>query len=89
MIRIQGFDDELPIATDAVRWLTYSVRVAAELAALHSQAALDLVEFPEWGCEGYVHLLNRTEWNRIPTVIHLHGPIVMFAHATRLAGAGF
>jgi starch synthase len=27
-----------------------------------------------------VHLLNQTEWNRIPTVIHLHGPLVMFAH---------
>ncbi|MCI0334735.1 MAG: glycosyltransferase family 4 protein, partial [Planctomycetes bacterium] len=33
------------------------------------------------GCEAYVHLLNRTEWNSVPSVIQLHGPIVMFAHA--------
>lgn len=80
VIRIPGFDEELPIATDSVRWLTYSMRVAAEIAALNSQASLDLVEFPEWGGEGYIHLLNQTDWNRIPSVIHLHGPVVMFAH---------
>jgi glycosyltransferase involved in cell wall biosynthesis len=55
--------------------------VASEIARLHAEVHLDLLEFPEWGCEGYVHLLNQTEWNRIPTIIHLHGPIVMFAHA--------
>jgi len=36
--------------------------------------------FPEWGAEGYVHLLNQTEWNHIPTIVHIHGPTVMFAH---------
>jgi glycosyltransferase involved in cell wall biosynthesis len=81
VIRIPGFDDVLPIATDEVRWLTYSMCVAAELAQLHTAVNLDLAEFPEWGCEAYVHLLNRSATNRIPTVIHLHGPIVMFAHA--------
>jgi glycosyltransferase involved in cell wall biosynthesis len=81
IIRIPGFDDVLPIATDEVRWLTYSMRVAAELAHLHTAVDLELVEFPEWGCEAYVHLLNRSASNRIPTAIHLHGPIVMFAHA--------
>jgi glycosyltransferase involved in cell wall biosynthesis len=39
-----------------------------------------LVDFPEWGSEGYVHLLNRTPWNRIRTVVQIHGPIVLFAH---------
>ena len=38
------------------------------------------MDFPEYGAEGYVHLLNQTEWNHIPTVIHLHGPLVMLAH---------
>jgi glycosyltransferase involved in cell wall biosynthesis len=81
MIRIPGYDNEFPIATEQVRWLTYSMRVAAELSQLHTKINLDLVEFPEWGCEAYIHLLNRTAANRIPTLIHLHGPIVMFAHA--------
>jgi glycosyltransferase involved in cell wall biosynthesis len=55
--------------------------VAAALARLRAREKLDLVEFADWGSEAYVHLLNQTDWNHIPTVIHLHGPIVMFAHA--------
>src|SRR5215203_2728092 len=56
VIRIPGFDEVLPIATDEVRWLTYSTCVASELAALHTAVNLDLAEFHEWGCEAYVHL---------------------------------
>jgi glycosyltransferase involved in cell wall biosynthesis len=81
VIRIPGFDNRLPIATEEARWITYSAQVAAAVADLHARKPLDLVEFADWGSEAFVHLLNQTEWNRIPTVIHLHGPIVMFAHA--------
>jgi len=80
VIRISGLDRYLPIHTEPVRWLTYSAAVAVEVAQLHARKPLDLVVFPEWGGEGYVHLLNQTEWNRIPTVVHIHGPIIMFAH---------
>jgi glycosyltransferase involved in cell wall biosynthesis len=81
IVRIPGYDDSLPIATEHVRWLTYSMAVATELSQLHRTTPLDLAEFADWGCEAYIHLLNRTESDAIPTVIHLHGPIVMFAHA--------
>jgi glycosyltransferase involved in cell wall biosynthesis len=80
VIRIPGKDGALPIYSDAARWISYSVEVAAAIAGLNAQQPLDIVDFPEWGAEGYVHLLNRTEWNWIPTVIHMHGPLVMFAH---------
>jgi hypothetical protein len=73
----------MPIYTEAADWLTYSAEVARAVAALHTKSPLDVVDFPEWGAEGYIHLLNRTEWNHIPTVIHLHGPLVMFAHTMR------
>lgn len=78
--RIPGMDARLPIHTEATRWLTYSAEVAGAVAALHAESPLDIVDFPEWGGEGYVHLLNRTEWNYLATVIHLQGPLVMFAH---------
>jgi glycosyltransferase involved in cell wall biosynthesis len=78
--RIPGFESRMAVYTEAADWLSYSAEVAAAIASLHAQTPLDLVEFPEWGAEGYVHLLNQTEWNRIPSVIHLHGPLVMFAH---------
>jgi glycosyltransferase involved in cell wall biosynthesis len=80
VLRIPGFDGRLPIYTESVRWLTHSAEVAAAVAELHARAPLDVVDFPEWGGEGYIHLLNRTEWNHIPTVIQLHGPMVMLAH---------
>jgi glycosyltransferase involved in cell wall biosynthesis len=81
VIRTPGFYPRMPIWTEAAGWLTYSAEVAAVLAQLHAQSPLDLVDFPEWSAEGYVHLLNRGEGNRIPCVVHLHGPLVMFAHA--------
>jgi glycosyltransferase involved in cell wall biosynthesis len=80
VIRIPGFEGRMPIYTEPAEWLTYSAEVAAAVAGVHARVGLDLVDFPEWGAEGYVHLLNRTEWNRIPTVVHIHGPLVMFAH---------
>lgn len=80
VIRIAGYHGRMPLNTEPARWVTYSAEVAATLAALHARAPFDVVDFPEWGCEAYVHLLNRVEWDRIPTVIHLHGPLVMFAH---------
>ena len=89
VIRISGFDEELPIVTEEVRWLTYSMRVAAELAHLHATHELDLAEFPDWGSEAYIHLLNRSASNRFPVVIHLHGPIVMFAACYWLARPEF
>jgi glycosyltransferase involved in cell wall biosynthesis len=78
--RIPGFDSRMQIFTEVADWLSYSAEAAAAVAALHAKAPLDVVDFPEWGAEGYLHLLNRTEWNFVPTVIHLHGPLVMFAH---------
>jgi glycosyltransferase involved in cell wall biosynthesis len=70
----------MALNTEPARWLTYSAEVAATIATLHRQTRFDLVDFPDWGCEGYVHLLNRVEWDSVPTVIQLHGPLVLFAH---------
>ncbi len=69
----------MPVYTELADWLSYSQRVAEAIAAQHAIMPLDILDFPEWGCEGYVHLLNQSEWNRIPTVIHLHGPLIMLA----------
>ena len=80
VLRIPGFYHRLFIRTLPVEWITYSAEVAAAVETLHRRHALDLVEFPEWGAEGYIHLLNRAPENYIPTVLHLHGPLVMFAH---------
>jgi glycosyltransferase involved in cell wall biosynthesis len=78
--RVPGLDARMAVHTEAADWLGYSTEVAAAIEALHARSPFDLIDFPEWGGEGYIHLLNRSEWNYIPTVLHLHGPMVMFAH---------
>ena len=78
--RIPGFENRMGVYTPLADWITYSAEVAAAIEVIHRKKALDLIDFPEWAAEGYVHLLNRTEWNYIPAVVQLHGPLVMFAH---------
>lgn len=70
----------MAVYAEATDWLTHSHAVAVELAHQSSSRPLELVDFPEWGCEGYLHLVNQTRWNRIAGVVHLHGPLVMLAH---------
>jgi glycosyltransferase involved in cell wall biosynthesis len=79
--RVPGLESRMPVHTEAADWVSYSGQVAAAVASIHEKSPFDIVDFPEWGTEGFVHVLNRTEWNHIPTVIHLHGPLVMFARA--------
>jgi len=69
----------MAVYTEAADWLTHSHAVAVELTHQSSSRGLELVDFPEWGCEGYLHLVNQTRWNRIASVVHLHGPLVMLA----------
>jgi hypothetical protein len=68
--RVPGFDEQMPIYAEPVRWLTYSTNVAVALSELCTHVSLDLVDFPEWGGEGYIHLLNQTEWNHISRFAH-------------------
>jgi glycosyltransferase involved in cell wall biosynthesis len=79
VIRVTGYNRCAPVHTLEAWWLTHSMSVAAALAALHEQVPIDLVDFPEYGAEGFVWLLNRNEGHRIPAVIQLHGPLAMLA----------
>jgi glycosyltransferase involved in cell wall biosynthesis len=79
--RVPGLERQFPIHTTLADWVTYSSQVAAAVSRIHERTPLDVLEFPEWACEAYVHLLDRVQWNHIPTLIHLHGPLVMLAHA--------
>jgi glycosyltransferase involved in cell wall biosynthesis len=79
--RIPGYDVKMTVHTLTVDWLTYSSEVAATLDRIHKETPLDLVDFPEWASEGYVYLLNRSQWNYIPVAVQLHGPLVLFANA--------
>ena len=79
VIRIAGMENKIADMREIVKWITYSVSLASEIESLHHHVNLDIIDFPEWSAEAYTHLLNRCAWNYIPTVIQLHGPLVMFA----------
>jgi glycosyltransferase involved in cell wall biosynthesis len=79
VVRIPAIWDRVRLDTAVTEQLGYSVAVAAEIQAQSAARAFDVVEFPEWGAEGFFYLVNRTEWNYIPTVVQIHGPLVMLA----------
>ena len=79
IIRIPGSENLIEDMRDIVQWITYSTNIASELTFLHKRENLEIIDFPEWGAESYIYLLNRNQWNFVPTVIQLHGPLVMFS----------
>ncbi len=80
VIRIPAYNPLLSPNSDPSIWLSYSTEIAIAINDLQSTQSIDLIVFPEYGGEGFIHLLNQTEWNHIPSVVHIHGPLVMFAH---------
>ncbi len=88
VVRTAGLNDRISLYTEAARWMTYSTAVAMELEGLHRESAFDLIEFPEWASEGFVPLLNRTEWNSVPMVVQIHGPLAMFQEMAGWPEAG-
>jgi glycosyltransferase involved in cell wall biosynthesis len=80
VIRIPNIDKRMPADTGFAKWLTYSSEIASEIQRLNSRYSLDILDFPEWGGEGYFYLLNSPKGNRVCTVIQIHGPMVMLAH---------
>lgn len=80
VIRAPGVDQGWAPRTEEVRWAHHSARVAAELERLRERTPLDLVDFAEYGAEGWAHLLERGPWDAMPVTVQLHGPLVMLAH---------
>src|SRR5690349_23603347 len=71
-LRPPGLD--FPVNGEASFWLGYSWAVLAALHELLEQATFDLLDFAEYGGEGYAYLLDRRPWSSVPVVVQLHGP---------------
>ena len=70
---------EFDVDEPALYALGYTWSVARHLARLERAARFDVVDFAEYGAEGFGYQLNRRPWNRTPVVVQLHGPLTMFA----------
>ena len=79
VVRIPGADTRLALHTEPARWLCWSAEVAAAVDRLLQREPFDLVEFVDWGGEGFVWLLNRTERPGPRALVHLQGPLCLLA----------
>ena len=77
--RLPPPDSKLELRSDAARWLAWSVEVACGLETMRNEQPFDLIEFPEWGSQAYVYLLNRPLDDQALAVIQLHGPMPLLA----------
>jgi glycosyltransferase involved in cell wall biosynthesis len=87
VVRLPPPDERTEIRTDAVRWLEWSSDVAREIDRLHAETAIDLVDVPDYGGEGFHLALNRTAASP-RVVVHLHGSVAMLTNGLAWPEAG-
>lgn len=76
--RLQPPGFAFPVYEPATFSVGYSWAVLGAFNRLHEGKHFDLVNFPEYGGEGFAYQVDRTPWSWVPTVVHLHGPLAMF-----------
>jgi glycogen(starch) synthase len=59
-------------------WLAYSAAVATKLHQLCQEHSFDIIQFPEYGGEGFVYQTDTFEQRTARFVVQLHGPLAMF-----------
>lgn len=77
--RLQPPGYEFPVHDAPAFWTGYSWSVLAALRRLEEQHRFDLIDFADYGGEGFAYQADRTAWNWTPVVVQLHGPLAMFA----------
>ena len=68
-----------PTSRLPLQWAAYSQTVAAKLYELNEQERFDVIEFAEYGAEGFVYELDTSERRDVPVAVMLHGSLAMFA----------
>ncbi|MBI3934185.1 MAG: glycosyltransferase family 4 protein [Acidobacteria bacterium] len=77
--RMQPPGFEFPVYEPHTYWLGYTWSVLRQLRRLMETTPFDMIDFAEYGAEGFAYQLDRTPWNWVPVVVQLHGPLSMFA----------
>ena len=71
--------NEFEVYNTATYWLAYSWSVLRQLHRLRQTTTFDLIDFAEYGAEGFAYQLDRTAWNWVPVVVQLHAPLALLA----------
>jgi glycosyltransferase involved in cell wall biosynthesis len=77
--RMQPPGQQFEVNSPAAYATGYCWNVMRHLRHLSQSNRFDLINFPEYGAEGFAYQLDRTTWNWVPTIVQLHGPLAMFA----------
>jgi glycosyltransferase involved in cell wall biosynthesis len=76
--RLQPPDAEVPVYEQPTFWVGYSWAVLRHLHTLATDKPFEVLDFAEYGAEGFAYQLDRGPWNWMPVVVQLHGPLAMF-----------
>src|SRR5262245_9758445 len=77
--RMQPPGHEFEVNSPAAYAVGHSWNVLRHLRELSRTQPFDLINFPEYGAEGFAYQLDRTPWNWVPIIVQLHGPLAMFS----------
>lgn len=69
---------EFPVYGKPLWLVGYTLAVAGALHDLMERQRFDVLDFPEFGGEGFAYQLDRTRWNWAPVVVQIHGSMAMF-----------
>ena len=75
-LRPPGVD--FPVYETPTYWVGHSWAVLGQLRRLTELLTFDVIDFPEYGAEGFAYQLDRTLWNWVPVVVQLYGSLAMF-----------
>jgi glycosyltransferase involved in cell wall biosynthesis len=76
-LRIPG--GEHPVYQTETYWLGYTWTVLGALRCLAERTPFDVIDFPDYAAEGFAFQLDRQDDDPTAVVVHLHGPLSMFA----------
>jgi glycosyltransferase involved in cell wall biosynthesis len=68
-----------PALDESTTWLEHSRAVAKAVHELAGSVDFEIVQFPEYGGEGFAYQCDTYTFRRSRYVVQLHGPLAMFA----------
>jgi len=70
---------DFPVYTSATYAVGYTWNILRHLHRSMRTIEFDIIDFAEYGAEGFAYQLDRTLWNWAPVVVQLHAPLAMLA----------
>lgn len=70
---------EFPVYQQVTYSVGYTWSVLRHLSGLIEAASLDVIDFPEYGAEGFAYQVDRVADNWVAVVVQLHAPLALLA----------